>query len=95
MQRGNLIYYVYYKRRQTMKAQIGKWGNSLAIRLPKYVTEELKLQVADKIDCRIESGLIVIELLNSDEPTLEELLAMPLEKDEEVDWGEPQGAEIW
>lgn len=78
-----------------MKAQIGKWGNSLAIRLPKYVTEELALQVADQIDCRIESGKIVIELLTCDEPTLEELLAMPLEKDEEVDWGEPQGEEIW
>lgn len=78
-----------------MKAQIGKWGNSLAIRLPKYVTEELALQVADRIDCRIESGKIVIELLTGDEPTLEELLAMPLEKDEEVDWGVPQGDEIW
>lgn len=78
-----------------MKAQIGRWGNSLAIRLPKYVTEELRLEAAAQIDCRIESGKIVIELLNNDEPTLEELLAMPLEKDEEVDWGEPQGEEIW
>lgn len=78
-----------------MKAQIGKWGNSLAIRLPKYVTEELRLEVADQIDCRIESGKIVIELLKDDELTLEELLAMPLEKDAEVAWGEPQGEEIW
>lgn len=78
-----------------MKAQIGKWGNSLAIRLPKYVTEELKLEVADRIDCRIESGKIVIELLKDDDLTLEELLAMPLEKEEEVNWGNPQGEEIW
>lgn len=79
-----------------MKAQIGKWGNSLAVRLPKYVTEELKLEVTDEIDCRIESGRIVIELLKDDNNlTLEELSAMPLEKEEEVDWGEPQGEEIW
>lgn len=78
-----------------MKAQIGKWGNSLAIRLPKYVTEELKLEVADRINCRIESGKIVIELLKDDDLTLEELLAMPLEKEEEVNWGNPQGEEIW
>ncbi len=79
-----------------MKAQIGKWGNSLAVRLPKYVTEELKLEVADEIDCRIESGLIVIELLkNDDDLTLEELLAMPLEKESEVDWDQAQGEEIW
>lgn len=55
-----------------MKAQIGKWGNSLAVRLPKYVTKELKLEVADEIDCRIESGKIVVELLkNDDDLTLE------------------------
>ena len=79
-----------------MKAQIGKWRNSLAVRLPKYVTEELKLEVADESDCRIESGKIVLELLkNDDDLTLEELLAMPLEKEGEVDWGEAQGEEIW
>lgn len=79
-----------------MKAQIGKWGNSLAVRLPKYVIEELKLEVADKIDCRIESGRVVIELLKDDDDlTLEELLAMHLEKEEEVDWGEAQGEELW
>ncbi len=87
---------MYIKKRKDMKAQIGKWGNSLAVRLPKYVAEELKLEVADEIDCRIESGRIVIELIKDDDDlTLEELLAMPLEKEEEVDWGKPQGDEFW
>lgn len=79
-----------------MKTQIGKWGNSLAIRIPKYITEELALTATDEIDCRLENGKIVIELLRKeDDYTLEELLAMPLEKEGEVDWGQPEGEEIW
>jgi antitoxin MazE len=79
-----------------MKTQIGKWGNSLAIRIPKYVVEELSLESADEIDCRVENGKIVIELLrDEDDYTLEELLAMPLEREEEISWGKPEGEEIW
>lgn len=79
-----------------MKTQIGKWGNSLAVRIPKYIIEQLKLEMADEIDCKVEDGKIVMELIKNEEDyTLEELLAMPLEKEGEVDWGEPQGEEVW
>lgn len=79
-----------------MKTQIGKWGNSLAVRIPKYIIEQLKLEMADEIDCKVEDGKIVMELVKNEEDyTLEELLAMPLEKEGEVDWGEPQGEEVW
>lgn len=79
-----------------MKTQVGRWGNSLAVRIPKYITEELSLESADEVDCRIENGKIVMELLRGDDdPTLEELLAMPLEREDEVDWGKPEGEEIW
>lgn len=79
-----------------MKTQIGKWGNSLAVRIPKYIIEQLKLEMADEIDCKVEDGKIVMELVKDEEDyTLEELLAMPLEKEGEVDWGEPQGEEVW
>lgn len=39
-----------------MKTQIGKWGNSLAVRIPKYIIEQLKLEMADEIDCKVEDG---------------------------------------
>ena len=32
--------------------QVSKWGNSLAIRLPAAVVEELKLKVGDEINVR-------------------------------------------
>lgn len=73
-----------------MKAQISRWGNSLAVRLPKYVTEELSLEAAMEIDCRVTNGKIVIDLLREeDDYTLEELLAIPLEKEGEIDCVKP------
>lgn len=69
--------------------------NSLAIRIPKYIAEELALGAADEIDCRVESGEIVIELLRDEDYTLEKLLAMPIEKEEEIDWSMPEGEEVW
>lgn len=79
-----------------MKTHIGRWGNSLAVRIPKYIVEELNLEEAKEIDCRVENGKIVMEVIGGeDDYTLEELLKMPLEREEEVDWGKPEGEEIW
>lgn len=33
-----------------MKMQIGRWGNSLAVRLPKALVERLRLKEGDEID---------------------------------------------
>ncbi len=33
-----------------MKIHIGRWGNSLAVRLPKALVERLKLKEGDEID---------------------------------------------
>lgn len=33
-----------------MKMQIGRWGNSLAVRLPKALVERLSLKEGDEID---------------------------------------------
>jgi antitoxin MazE len=35
--------------------QVSKWGNSLAIRLPAAVVEELKLKPGDEVNIRAES----------------------------------------
>ena len=36
-----------------MKMQIGKWGNSLAVRLPKDVVERFHLKEGDSIDVEL------------------------------------------
>jgi antitoxin MazE len=38
-----------------MKIQIGKWGNSLAVRLPRDIVERLRLKEGDSIDAELFS----------------------------------------
>ena len=36
-----------------MKMQIGKWGNSLAIRLPREIVDKFKLKEGDAIEAEV------------------------------------------
>ena len=36
-----------------MKMQIGRWGNSLAVRLPKALVERFRLKEGDEIDSEV------------------------------------------
>jgi antitoxin MazE len=50
-----------------MKMQIGRWGNSLAVRLPKSLVERFKLKEGDEI----ESTTIEAALTAADEQEAE------------------------
>jgi antitoxin MazE len=52
--------------------QVSKWGNSLAIRLPAAVVEELKLKPGDEVNIRVENK---DNFLVERKPTREELIA--------------------
>jgi antitoxin MazE len=80
-----------------MKSQIGQWGNSLAVRIPKNVVEALSLKPNDPVECSVENGKLVFEPIQAlPELSLEELLAEVTEPPEgEVDWGAPMGKEVW
>jgi antitoxin MazE len=76
--------------------QIGKWGNSLGIRLPKHISEALQLKPKDKVSCAVENGKLILKPLRSVKTyTLKELLAKVEEPGEEISWGKPEGEEIW
>ena len=79
-----------------MKSQIGRWGNSLAVRIPKYIADQLSLGVNDEVDCRLEKGQIIVEPVQKfPKYTLSELLSQELEPEPEIDWGKPTGKEEW
>jgi antitoxin MazE len=79
-----------------MKSQIGRWGNSLAVRIPKFIADELSLGVNDEVDCRLEKGQLIIEPIQKfPKYTLAELLSQELEFEPEIDWGKPVGEEEW
>ena len=60
-----------------MKTQIGRWGNSLGIRIPKYIVEELALVVNGEVECRLENGALVVQPVNKlGKYTLQQLIAV-------------------
>lgn len=83
-----------------MPAQIRRWGNSAAVRIPASVLDAARLRLDDAVTVRGEGdGRVVIERAASPEPhyTLEELLEGMTEEHVhgEVDWGPPVGREVW
>ena len=57
-----------------MNAEIKRWGNSAAIRLPAQLIRALGLSVDSPVDMRLEAGRIVIEPLQTPEYGLGSLL---------------------
>jgi antitoxin MazE len=79
-----------------MHTQIGKWGNSLAVRLPGAYAKDLGLHEGMELEIAVvEDGL----LLRPPKKTysLEELVAQITEDNRhgETDWGPAVGREAW
>jgi antitoxin MazE len=75
---------------------INRWGNSLGVRIPLPVANELGLKIGTVVDVTIENGKAVISPIKK-KYTLDELLegVTPDLIDGEYDWGQPVGHEIW
>ena len=79
-----------------MRVEIQKWGNSLAVRIPKAIALESKIGQGTEVDLTLEKGRVVLNPVKAPEYSLEELLA-GVRKDnlhEEVDTGEAVGREV-
>lgn len=77
-----------------VKAQVVKWGNSLAVRIPKGVAEDARMREGDSIV--IEASEDHIELRRAERiPTLAELVAQitPENRHGEVATGPDRGKE--
>jgi antitoxin MazE len=76
--------------------QIAKWGNSLALRLPKTVATEAELGEGDTVNVSVRRGAIVIRP-SRPRYSLERLAAKitPRNRHDESDWGAPVGHETW
>jgi len=57
-----------------MRAQIAKWGNSLAVRLPRQVAEAAGLREGATVDLDVVDGVVRLATAHP-HYTLEELLA--------------------
>lgn len=80
-----------------MQAVIQKWGNSLALRIPKTFSKELGIEESTTVEMHVEESALIIKPKKEKKSTLKELLKMINENNrhESVDTGAVIGKEAW
>ena len=80
-----------------METKLQKWGNSCGIRIPNIILKTLDIKVNERLDIKEENGNIVISKIKNNKWTIaervEEYNGDKLEND--FEWDEPKGREIW
>ena len=77
-------------------ATVSKWGNSLALRIPKGVLEESNLREGDSVNIELVNGVITLRQGRKvTRYALEEVLDsfQSAQEHPEVDWGADVGGE--
>jgi antitoxin MazE len=80
-----------------MKTQIAKWGNSMAVRIPKSVAEAAKLRPGDHLEMAVDGSGTVRIRKKKKKPKLNDLIRgiTAANLHTETDWGGPEGKELW
>ena len=79
-----------------MRTQIQKWGNSLALRIPKSFATESHIEAGSVVDLSITEGKLIVIPVSEPTYKLDELLAGVTKENlhVEVDTGIPTGQEV-
>jgi len=80
-----------------MTAAIAKWGNSLAVRIPQAIAEQMQIQAGSEISMDIIDGKIVLTPYRRKKYTLDELLdgMTSANLHAEISTGVSIGNEVW
>ncbi len=80
-----------------MEARVQKWGNSLALRIPKPFATEAGIEDDSPVQIELVEGRLVITPVAESHPTLAELLARVTEGNlhREITTGPAVGREAW
>jgi antitoxin MazE len=80
-----------------MKAILQKWGNSLALRIPKTFADEIKVHEGHPVDVCVAKGRIVVAPITARNYRLDDLVAAITRKNRhgEIVTGDAQGREVW
>ena len=79
-----------------MKTRVQKWGNSLAVRIPRPFAEESNLREHSTVDVSLRNGKLVLTPVAEPAPSLEELVKQitPRNRHHEIETGGPVGNEV-
>jgi antitoxin MazE len=79
-----------------VRAKAQKWGNSLAVRIPKSIAQQAGVREEDELDIDVEAEVIRLKPRRR-QPALADLLERitPANVHGETDFGSLRGREIW
>lgn len=80
-----------------MITSIQKWGNSQGVRIPKMLLDAVKWSENEEVTITVYDGKLIIEKAKKEKESIMELFENYEEEytPEEVDWGKPEGKEVW
>jgi antitoxin MazE len=80
-----------------MKTRVQKWGNSLALRIPKSFAVEAGLHANSHVELSLVEGTLVVQPVKAAPLKLEELLRGITEENRPGEWdtGPAVGKEVW
>lgn len=75
---------------------IQKWGNSLAVRIPRVLAGQLNVAEGACVELRVQAGELVVRPVRSKKLSLSELLrnCKPAQLHGETDFGDDVGREV-
>jgi antitoxin MazE len=79
-----------------MKTRVQKWGNSLAVRIPKAFAEEVGLRADAAVELSMVEGRLIVQPI-APPLTLDELLRGVTDENLPGEWdtGPAVGKEVW
>ncbi len=80
-----------------MKTCVQKWGNSLALRIPKSFALEAQLGEDSPVELSLVDGKLIIQLLVEEPINLDQLLSGVTDQNLHGEWdtGPAVGREVW
>ena len=80
-----------------MTTKVQRWGNSLALRIPKSFAKDVHLENGATVNLSIDDGRLVVEPSPKTKYSLNELLKniTPDNLHKEISTGKPRGREAW
>jgi antitoxin MazE len=80
-----------------MESRVRKWGNSLALRIPKALAVEAGISEGSRVEIELEGEKLSVRAVRAEAYSLTELLAgvTPENRHGEIETGGPVGREVW
>lgn len=77
--------------------QVARWGNSLAVRIPRAIVKDAGLVEGDRVSLDLDADGSIVLRSSRRRYSLEELVAGISKKNRhsETDWGAMHGKESW